>query len=91
MPQHHMVIPHYMGRSREVDVENKNAEVIENYDSFPSESPPEDVPLLLPPEASDMEASNIDNKLNGLAQIHGSFDQPTVAGQFCTFPSINNL
>nr|GMD05809.1 phospholipase D zeta 1-like isoform X1 [Ipomoea batatas] len=79
MPQHHMVIPHYMGRSREVDVENKNAEVIENYDSFPSESPPEDVPLLLPPEASDMEASNIDNKLNGLAQIHGSFDQPTVA------------
>lgn len=88
MPQHHMVIPHYMGRSREVDVENTNAEVNakhlirEESDSFSSESPPEDVPLLLPPEASDMEASDIDNRLNGLSQIHGSFDQPTVAGQW---------
>ncbi|KAM3378038.1 phospholipase D zeta 1 isoform X3 [Capsicum galapagoense] len=68
MPQHHMVLPHYMGRSREVEVESKTAELIskdlKGQDPFPSGSPPEDIPLLLPQEADcDEEVSFADEKL----------------------------
>ncbi|XP_060219291.1 phospholipase D zeta 1-like isoform X3 [Lycium barbarum] len=68
MPQHHMVLPHYMGRSREVEVESKTAELnskdLNGQDPFPSGSPPEDIPLLLPQEADcDEEVSCADEKL----------------------------
>lgn len=65
-----MVLPHYMGRSKEVDIDHKNSEVCHKdigwKDSFSSESPPEDVPLLLPPEANGPETSVMEHKLNFL-------------------------
>ncbi|KAI8024040.1 Phospholipase D zeta 1 [Camellia lanceoleosa] len=78
MPHHHMVLPHYMGRSREINVES-NTEVkqkdISRQDSFSSRSPLEDIPLLLPPEA--------DNTLNGLdnLQFQRNLDRPSKIGQ----------
>lgn len=56
IPQHHMVLPHYMGRSIDTNIQNKSYRLegrgIGREDSFSSLSPPEDVPLLLPPEAN---------------------------------------
>jgi len=64
MPHHHMVIPHYMGRSREIDIEEKKDEdtrkEIVRQDSFSSESPMQDIPLLLPQEADGIVTSNGD-------------------------------
>src|ERR1044072_3247210 len=63
MPQHHMVLPHYMGRSKEIDIDGKededNGKEIERQDSFSSESPTQDIPLLLPQEP------------DGLVTLHG--------------------
>ncbi|KAG2402358.1 Phospholipase D zeta 1 [Vigna angularis] len=65
MPHHHMVLPHYMGRSREIDIEEKKDEdkrketVRQN--SFSSESPVQDIPLLLPQEADGIVTSNGDH------------------------------
>lgn len=67
MPKHHMVIPHYLGRSQEVDIEIKNAEVnakdLNGQELSASGSPPEDIPLLLPQEANGMIAPNLNNTL----------------------------
>lgn len=55
MPHHHMVIPHYMGKSKEMDIDGKkdedNRKKIDRQDSFSSQSPMQDIPLLLPQEA----------------------------------------
>ncbi|KAL4273522.1 hypothetical protein GQ457_13G005710 [Hibiscus cannabinus] len=55
MPQHHMVIPHYMGRTKEIEIESKNdldnTKGIKRRHSFCSGSAVEDIPLLLPQEA----------------------------------------
>ncbi|KAL1111552.1 hypothetical protein V6Z11_D02G068000 [Gossypium hirsutum] len=48
MPQQHMVIPHYMGRSKEIDQEGYKGH---RQDSFSSISSLQDIPLLLPQEA----------------------------------------
>ncbi|BBH06514.1 phospholipase D P1 [Prunus dulcis] len=72
MPQHHMVIPHYMGRSREIDVEKKNKE--ETLNSF---SPSQDIPLLLPQEADGLNAPIVDKKPSALDLNHNLLDQPT--------------
>lgn len=71
MPQHHMVLPHYMGRSREIEVKSEtadlNSEDLNGQDPFPSGSPPEDIPLLLPQEADcDEGGLCADEKLTGL-------------------------
>lgn len=55
MPQHHMVIPHYMGKSKELEVESKNDEdghskSLKRLDSFSSRTSLQDIPLLLPQE-----------------------------------------
>jgi len=59
-----MVIPHYMGRSREIDIEEKKDEEkrkeIVRQDSFSSESPMQDIPLLLPQESDGILTSNGD-------------------------------
>ncbi|ONI04374.1 hypothetical protein PRUPE_6G317900 [Prunus persica] len=72
MPQHHMVIPHYMGRSREIDVEKKNKEETPN--SF---SPSQDIPLLLPQEADGLNAPIVDKKPSALDLNHNLLEQPT--------------
>ncbi|KAE8679934.1 Phospholipase D p1 [Hibiscus syriacus] len=55
MPQHHMVIPHYMGRSKKIEIESKNdldnSKGVKRHDSFCSGSAVEDIPLFLPQEA----------------------------------------
>ncbi|MBA0770961.1 hypothetical protein Gotri_019499 [Gossypium trilobum] len=68
MPQHHMVLPHYMG-NREIDIESKgdvNQRELSRQESFSSPSPFEDIPLLLPQESDGLAVSNGDQKLNGL-------------------------
>lgn len=70
MPQQHMVLPHYMGRSKEMEIEKNVVTINENHfgrqDSFSSQSPLEDIPLLLPHEATDHDASTTYEKINGL-------------------------
>uniref|UniRef100_A0A5B7AMQ6 Phospholipase n=1 Tax=Davidia involucrata TaxID=16924 RepID=A0A5B7AMQ6_DAVIN len=79
MPQHHVVIPHYMGRSREIEVESKkvgdNYVDIKRQDSFSSQSSFQDIPLLMPQEADELDTSNGDSKLNGLDETHDLRDQ----------------
>lgn len=75
MPQHHMVIPHYMGRSREINVERKNKEETPN--SFSPLSPLQDIPLLLPQEADGLDAPIVDKKPSALDLNHNLLDQPT--------------
>ncbi|KAG8649640.1 hypothetical protein MANES_08G114700v8 [Manihot esculenta] len=80
MPHHHMVLPHYMGRSREIDIGNKKAEEnekdIARQDSF-SLSPLQDVPLLLPQEAEALVLHSIDETLTTKGKNENLPDQPT--------------
>ncbi|XP_021282622.1 phospholipase D zeta 2 isoform X2 [Herrania umbratica] len=72
MPQHHMVLPHYMG-NREIDIDSKGEDHpidLSRQDSFSSRSPFEDIPLLLPQESDGLVVSNGDRKLNGLLSKH---------------------
>ncbi|XP_022719474.1 phospholipase D zeta 2 isoform X2 [Durio zibethinus] len=78
MPQHHMVLPHYMG-NREINIESKgevNQKDLSRQDSFSSRSPFEDIPLLLPQE-SDGLVSNGDQKLNSLFSEYGEIGPRT--------------
>lgn len=67
MPQHHMVLPHYMGKSSDIDINEKISELypeVMSRNSFSSETPPDDIPLLLPHEANGLESSTMENKWN---------------------------
>ncbi|XP_076958230.1 phospholipase D zeta 1-like isoform X1 [Bidens hawaiensis] len=69
MPQQHMVLPHYMGRSQELDIENKPTDgnpIGITQDSFSYGSSSQDIQFLLPQEADDVYSENVNNKLNGL-------------------------
>lgn len=73
MPQHHMVIPHYMWGSREVDIQSEarnNHKDMKRVDSFSSWSSNQDLPLLIPQEGDGPDSSDEDLKLNGLERIH---------------------
>ncbi|KAJ7973311.1 Phospholipase [Quillaja saponaria] len=80
MPHHHMVIPHYMGRGKEMDIEKKNVDEsqkdINGQDTFSSRSSLQNIPLLLPREAGGIVSSNADRKLNGTHMNHGLSNQP---------------
>ncbi|KAL1803711.1 phospholipase D zeta 1 isoform X2 [Daucus carota subsp. sativus] len=80
MPQQHMVIPHYMGNSKEMVEEKRIAEGtnknIKRQDSDSSLSSFQDIPLLIPQEADGPSASNEDSKLNELEMNHDFNDQP---------------
>ncbi|XP_078439374.1 phospholipase D zeta 1-like isoform X2 [Wolffia australiana] len=64
MPHHHMVIPHYMGKSKDTNVdcnvraESKNELATE--DSFFSRFSPRDIPLLVPQDAEEHQYSRED-------------------------------
>ncbi|KAJ8752473.1 hypothetical protein K2173_004761 [Erythroxylum novogranatense] len=75
MPHHHMVLPHYLGRSREIDIEKdeENKQGISRQDSFSSLSPMQDIPLLLPHEADTLVAYSVYNKLTD----NNLLNQPT--------------
>ncbi|KAL7220740.1 hypothetical protein ACSBR2_013600 [Camellia fascicularis] len=80
MPQHHMVIPHYMGGSEEMEVQThvgNDHKDIRIQDSFSSRSSFQDVPLLLPQEADGLDTPTGDPKLNGLARTWDFRDQPS--------------
>ncbi|CAN6715141.1 unnamed protein product [Malus baccata var. baccata] len=77
MPHHHMVLPHYMGRSREIDIEKKNKEDRTNRDNFSSPSPLQDIPLLLPQEADSLDAPILDQKLSAMHLNQNLLNQPT--------------
>lgn len=70
MPQHHMVIPHYMRSSKEMEVERKITEDtyggMKRDDSVASLSSFQDIPLLIPQEADELRASNVDSISNEL-------------------------
>ncbi|KAL5786767.1 hypothetical protein ACOSQ2_009159 [Xanthoceras sorbifolium] len=74
IPHHHMVLPHYMGRSQEIDIETKKTEQnqkdLNRQDSFSSRSPLEDIPLLLPQESDKLVESDTDQKLNCTMHNH---------------------
>ncbi|KAL1539118.1 Phospholipase D zeta 1 [Salvia divinorum] len=76
LPQHHMVIPHYMGKSTEIEIENEddysNNKQIKRNDSFSSSY--QDVPLLIPQEATGLDDVQTEPKLNGFNtqnNLHG--------------------
>ncbi|KAF4392438.1 hypothetical protein G4B88_005397 [Cannabis sativa] len=76
MPHHHMVIPHYMGKSREIDIENKTAEDKRNdfaqHNSFSSLSALQDIPLLLPQESDGLLDSHNDSNLHSEMSLDNS-------------------
>ncbi|CAH9061535.1 unnamed protein product [Cuscuta epithymum] len=58
MPRHHMVIPHYMAIDTETHTSNTDvitASSIKRHDSFSSQSSCQDIPLLMPQEADEMD------------------------------------
>ncbi|KAM2713038.1 hypothetical protein EV1_032963 [Malus domestica] len=79
MPQHHMVLPHYLGRSSEIDIEKKNKEENQNgicrENSFSSLSPVQNIPLLLPQEDG-LDAPIENQKLSAVNLNHNLLDQP---------------
>lgn len=79
LPQHHMVIPHYMGKSTETEIENEdnysNNKQIKRNDSFSSSY--QDVPLLMPQEATGLDDVKIEPKLNGFNAKHDLHGQPS--------------
>ncbi|KAI3939506.1 hypothetical protein MKW92_032301, partial [Papaver armeniacum] len=84
MPQQHMVIPHYMGRSEEIEAEIKEVEEshmgIDRQDSFSRSSSP-DIPLLLPQEADGLDDVNGNSQLCGLdANQNDSSNRKTSPG-----------
>lgn len=84
MPQHHMVIPHYLWNSRELEVEKKsfdNSRGTTVQDSFSRGSSFHDIPLLLPQEADGQDAE----KLNGLEPIVNPLDQPSKVSSGLSF------
>ncbi|KAL0393292.1 UNVERIFIED_CONTAM: Phospholipase D zeta 1 [Sesamum radiatum] len=88
LPQHHMVIPHYMGKSKAIEFGEENN--LSNHndtrrnDRLPSPSSFQDVPLLMPQEADGPDAVKIEPKLNAFNTLH-DFDgqrRPSRTG-FC--------
>lgn len=78
MPQHHMVIPHYLGSS-EIPIEIKNTvngKVLKREDSFSSSSQDQDIPLLLPQEPGGLNAPGGDPKPNGRISFLHHLDKP---------------
>ncbi|XP_047960602.1 phospholipase D zeta 1-like [Salvia hispanica] len=68
IPQNQMVLPHYMGKGSETGINRKISQVepeeLSRKNSFSSEVPPDDIPLLLPHEANGPESSVMDNRWN---------------------------
>ncbi|KAL1549560.1 phospholipase D [Salvia divinorum] len=68
IPQNQMVLPHYMGKGSDTDVNRKIYEVepegLSRKNSFSSERLPDDIPLLFPHEANGPESSAMENRWN---------------------------
>lgn len=73
MPQHHMVIPHYMGKSKEIsDGDNNIENHVENKKNVPDEDSiltplsSQDIPLLFSREITEKDVINENEERNGL-------------------------
>ncbi|KAL9265953.1 Phospholipase D zeta 1-like protein [Drosera capensis] len=80
MPHHHMVIPHYMGRSEAINISGDKMEQKKNlnkHDTVSSRSPSENIPLLLP---LDSQVINVDDELDGQMKSH-DLVQPIAASE----------
>ncbi|PWA53084.1 phospholipase D P2 [Artemisia annua] len=69
MPQQHMVLPHYMGRSQKLDIESKPTNENQRdmtQGSISYESPSQDIQFLLPQEADGIDSKKVNDTLNGL-------------------------
>ncbi|KAL5565959.1 hypothetical protein UlMin_029123 [Ulmus minor] len=76
MPHHHMVIPHYMGRSKEIKNAEENQKDMTRENSFSSLSPLQNIPLLLPQESEGLADPDSEQKQNDLLENHNLIDQP---------------
>ncbi|XP_019180248.1 PREDICTED: phospholipase D zeta 1-like [Ipomoea nil] len=81
MPQHHMVIPHYMGKFSEKHTANKDVSIAhdierQEQESFSCRSSFQDIPLLIPQEADRMDI-NGESKLSGFSTGHDFHKQPS--------------
>ncbi|PQQ21450.1 phospholipase D zeta 1 [Prunus yedoensis var. nudiflora] len=86
MPQHHMVIPHYMGRSQEMEIESKSANHHRRQDSYSSISSCQDIPLLIPQDADGLDSPKEDPNLNGMDSPPDLLEQPSRVGNNLAFP-----
>ncbi|KAM0954475.1 putative phospholipase D [Dioscorea sansibarensis] len=90
MPQHHMVIPHYMGIGRE-DVSQDGKHDVDHIEikregSFSARSSCQDIPLLLPQEPEGIVTSNGSAMcVNGLDKNHNLADRPHKANHIPSF------
>ncbi|URE38685.1 phospholipase D [Musa troglodytarum] len=80
IPQHHMVIPHYMG-SREMNHQNDEQNAIpEDVEKHTFSRSCQDIPLLLPHEPDGTATTNSD-KVHGLDRICGLSEHPNKNSQ----------
>ncbi|XP_068658826.1 phospholipase D zeta 1-like [Aristolochia californica] len=81
MPQHHMVIPHYRGKSRDMDIGKKVEEKCQRDNKMPdshsSRSSFQDVPLLLPQETDGPDLTGGSEKPNGIETSRSLMDHPS--------------
>ncbi|XP_010245474.1 PREDICTED: phospholipase D zeta 1-like [Nelumbo nucifera] len=87
MPQHHMVIPHYMGsRDEEIETESKKAEdKHKRQESFSSRSSYQDIPLLLPQEADELDTTNGIPTLNAVDTTQSHSNQQSTVSRGLSF------
>ncbi|KAL0348632.1 UNVERIFIED_CONTAM: Phospholipase D zeta 1 [Sesamum angustifolium] len=79
LPQHHMVIPHYLGMNKEIEfghMNNGSHTDIKRNDSFSSRASSQDIPLLMPQEAGGLDDVEGGTKLNGSNTLHDD-DHPS--------------
>ncbi|XP_052164261.1 phospholipase D zeta 1-like [Oryza glaberrima] len=81
MPQHHMVIPHYMGKIKESNDKVSKQTHVEDIkgqklSSLKAPASCQDIPLLLPHEPDHQASNNGELGLNGLDNNHGHSDHP---------------
>lgn len=81
MPQHHMVIPHYMGINENTDEKGTIMQIThketKKQDSFSSRSSNQDIPLLMPQEPDGLDATKGEPESSQLSKGHGFVDQPS--------------
>ncbi|XP_051129842.1 phospholipase D zeta 1-like isoform X2 [Andrographis paniculata] len=79
LPQHHMVIPHYLGKSREIEISGNNDysnhNDITRSGSLHCSSSFQDVPLLMPQDADCPDSAKIVPKVNVSSPLHDLQDQ----------------
>jgi phospholipase D1/2 len=80
MPHHHMVIPHYMGNSKDTNCETESKQTqdkdikVRRLSTLTAPASYQDIPLLLPQEPDHLALRNGDLGLN--LDIHGHLDHP---------------